>query len=542
MHHITCRRRLKILGWSEVAVNASISKTLNVTSWRDVFGRVSSRRKTRQQVVRYGVAVLAAVAGLLFREALKPLLGHHNPYHVAWFTVVFSAWYCGLWPSILTLIIETLGVWYWFLPIHNSWQFQDRNDVYGLIGFVLLGGVIVALGEMNRRTVSRKTSAEERAQRAKTLFETFMDNSPARVYLKDEDGRYVYANAADKARFNPEIIGKTVFDLYPHLIAAQLHEHDLLVLEENKAHEFIENTVEADGEHTWISIKFPVIDTEGRRLLGGKSIDITERKRAEDAVVEARSELENRVKERTQELTIAEEAARKLSGRILTLQDEERRRIAKGLHDSLGQYLAALKMNLDSFPSPTRAQAAAVSDCSEIVEKCLTETRTISHLLHPPMLDEAGFGSAARWYVEGFGRRSGIGVNLDLPQELKRLHPDMEIALFRALQESLTNVHKHANSSLVDIRLTQDAKQVRLEIQDDGRGIPKERLKRLLVGSAEVGVGIAGMRERFRELGGSVELRSGKKGTTVIVTAPMPQGAMADSMKDGESTRTVSAA
>jgi K+-sensing histidine kinase KdpD len=140
-------------------------------------------RDTRHQAARYFLAVLTAVVGLVLREVLKPLLGEHNPYHIAWLTVVLSAWYCGLWPSILTLIIESLGVWYWFLPPRRSWHFSDPNDVYGLIGFVLLGGVIVALGEINRRTIARKASAEGRAQRAETLFETFMENSPARVYL-----------------------------------------------------------------------------------------------------------------------------------------------------------------------------------------------------------------------------------------------------------------------------------------------------------------------------------------------------------------------
>ena len=235
-------------------------------------------------------------------------------------------------------------------------------------------------------------------------------------------------------------------------------------------------------------------------------------------------------------------ASRQLSARLLTMQDEERRRIAKGLHDSLGQYLAALKMNLDGFPSPTPPQAAVVLESSEIVDKCLTEMRTISHLLHPPLLDEAGFGSAARWYSEGFARRSGIAVNLDLPQNLIRLHPDVEIALFRAMQECLTNIHEHAGGSLADIRMTQDVKQVRLEIADNGKGIPKERLKRLLESAAEVGVGIAGMRERCRELGGSVEIRSSRKGTAVIVTAPVPQGSAVDGTEGGESTRSVSAA
>lgn len=237
----------------------------------------------------------------------------------------------------------------------------------------------------------------------------------------------------------------------------------------------------------------------------------------------------------------AEDAARSLSGRILTLQDDERRRIARGLHDSLGQYLAALKMNLDRIPTSDGNKAALASECSEIVEQCLVETRTISHLLHPPLLDESGFASAARWYVEGFAQRSGIEVELDLPQELTRLHPDVEIALFRAVQECLTNIHKHAGGSLVDIRMTQDTKQVRLEIKDNGEGIPRERLNRLLQGTAETGVGIAGIRERFRELGGSLQIRSSRKGTTIIVTAPLPEGTMSQSTAN-VSTQSVSAA
>jgi signal transduction histidine kinase len=236
----------------------------------------------------------------------------------------------------------------------------------------------------------------------------------------------------------------------------------------------------------------------------------------------------------------AEEAARSLSGRILTLQDDERRRIARGLHDSLGQYLTALKMNLDVFQSSKDNKATLASDCSEIVDKCLTETRTISHLLHPPLLDEAGFGSAARWYVDGFSQRSGIKVNLNLPPKLGRMHRDVEVALFRAVQEGLTNVHRHSGCSTVDIRLSLNAKQLRLEIKDDGRGIPQKRLRSLIEGAAEGGVGLAGMRERMRELGGSLELRSDRAGTTVIISIPVERTSI-DSQQNGESGRSVSA-
>ena len=166
----------------------------------------------------------------------------------------------------------------------------------------------------------------------------------------------------------------------------------------------------------------------------------------------------------------AEDAARGLSGRILSLQDEERRRIARGLHDSLGQYLTALKMNLNLLSSTEAKQAAVASECSEIVDKCLTETRTVSHLLHPPLLDEVGLKSALQWYLEGFAQRSDIQVILDLPTEFDRLDRDVETTLFRVVQEALTNVHRHSHASKVAIRLLVANKQVLLGVSDNGQG------------------------------------------------------------------------
>ncbi len=216
----------------------------------------------------------------------------------------------------------------------------------------------------------------------------------------------------------------------------------------------------------------------------------------------------------------AEESARSLTGRILTLQDEEHRKIARGLHDSLGQYLAAVKMSLDLISRKEAHQRALIGECSELVDKCISETRTISHLLHPPLLDEAGFSSAAQWYVDGFAKRSGVKVSLQLPSGPLRMHRDVKVALFRALQEGLTNIHKHSGASKVRIRLATDPKQVQLEIADNGRGIPRTRLGNVINGNRDVGVGIAGMRERVRELGGSLEILSAAAGTTLTVSIP----------------------
>jgi len=161
--------------------------------------------------------------------------------------------------------------------------------------------------------------------------------------------------------------------------------------------------------------------------------------------------------------------------------------------------------------------------------------------LHPPMLDEAGFCSAARWYVDGFSQRSGLKVNLNLPPNLGRMHKDVEVALFRAVQEGLTNAHRHSGCAVVEICVSLNAKELRLEIKDDGRGIPQKRLKSLREEPAEAGVGLAGMRERVRELGGAFEIRSGRGGTSVIISIPAERTSV-DSEQSGESGRGISGA
>lgn len=217
----------------------------------------------------------------------------------------------------------------------------------------------------------------------------------------------------------------------------------------------------------------------------------------------------------------AEAASRRLSSRLLRLQDEERRRIAREMHDSLGQYLTALKINLEvARTSPEQQRAELLAECVQLANSCLTETRTLSHLLHPPLLDEAGLGSAVRWYVTGFAERSGIKVSLDIPAEFGRLPLPVETALFRVLQESLTNIHRHSQSSSADIHLGVSDGHVKLAVRDYGKGIPAHVLQRFRQ-SGTTGVGLAGMRERIYELGGQLEIRPERQGTTVSATIPL---------------------
>jgi two-component system, NarL family, sensor kinase len=220
----------------------------------------------------------------------------------------------------------------------------------------------------------------------------------------------------------------------------------------------------------------------------------------------------------------AQEAARRLSARILQVQDLERRKIARELHDSLGQYLASLKINIQSSLRSTKTEPSRriLSECTEILEQCLSETRTISYLLHPPLLDETGLGSAIRWYVEGFSKRSGIKVSLDIPDSIPRFSNELETAVFRILQESLTNAHRHAKTDRVQITVELGMHTISLSVRDFGSGIPAERLRLFLERNEGVGVGLGGMRERARELGGILTVTPSDHNIGTVIAVEIP--------------------
>jgi signal transduction histidine kinase len=215
----------------------------------------------------------------------------------------------------------------------------------------------------------------------------------------------------------------------------------------------------------------------------------------------------------------AETSLRSLSARILQIQDEERRKFSRDLHDSLGQYLVGTKMNIDILAAEIPDNPVLV-DSSELLERALAETRTISHLLHPPMLDETGFATAARWYVDGFSKRSGIKTSIDIPENFDRLAPALEIALFRVLQESLTNVHRHSRCSEAEVTVALDQQNVVLQIRDNGAGMPPDFLERFRSNAINTGVGLAGMRERIREIGGHLDVHSDAGGTLIAAALP----------------------
>jgi signal transduction histidine kinase len=236
---------------------------------------------------------------------------------------------------------------------------------------------------------------------------------------------------------------------------------------------------------------------------------LSELKAAEDALRRSHESLERQVADRTATL-------RQLSASLMRSQDEERRRIARELHDSIGQYLAGLSMELHRLASAGNLQLAPAL---KMVETCISETRTISHLLHPPLLDEVGLASAMSWYVDGFVARSGIQVSLEL-EEIPRMLADIETAIFRVLQEALTNIHRHSGSKTAKVSLAIQSSSVVLQVLDYGSGMPKASLDRFASSGTAGGVGLAGMRERIREFAGDLKITSDENGTQLAASIP----------------------
>ena len=280
----------------------------------------------------------------------------------------------------------------------------------------------------------------------------------------------------------------------------------------------------SDGVFRWFLTRIrPVRDTDGKVVRWfGVNTDIHQQRELRQSLIETRQQLEKRVQERTADLELLNQNLSQLSARLIQLQDEERRRIARELHDSVGQMLAAIKMNIAIVQSTAldpRAAAAAAEN-SQLVDDITREIRTMSHLLHPPLLDEVGLSSAIEWYVSGFSERSQIDVQLEIASDLGRLGYDLEIAIFRIVQECLTNVHRHSGSHSAAVRLSRQDSRVRVEIHDTGKGIPLEKQEDLST-SAKLGVGVRGMRERLTQLGGKLQVQSDKNGTTVRAEVPL---------------------
>jgi len=346
------------------------------------------------------------------------------------------------------------------------------------------------------RDITERVRAEEELRQVRERMESILNSVSDTFILFDRQWRYLYLNdAAVHATSRPlkEILGRTLWELFPGVVGTELDRQFHRAMDERVHVEFDFHFLQSGIDQWWEIRTYP--PPEGLAVL---ATEITERKRAEEKV-------------------------RQLSGRLLRLQDEERRKIARDLHDSSGQTLVALATMLgqlrDSIPATERKAHKLLSDCTELADRCIREVRTLSYLLHPPVLDQAGLEDAIRDYVDGFTKRSGIDVELELAPGVGRMARDVELALFRVVQESLTNIRRHSGSQRAKIRIHRNS-DLTLEISDYGAGASASAPKGKEKPKFRFGVGIPSMQERVTLVGGQLDIDSTDQGTTVRVTIP----------------------
>lgn len=401
-----------------------------------------------------------------------------------------------------------------FTELHRKNQQLERLNVE------LEQRVVDRTQELERKAVALEQLNRDLAQKNQEL-DAIVQTAPDIIFSRHSNGMrdyissrfYEYTGAAQGSA-----VGVGWLEFMHADDRERSLEHWLRCMQNGEVYETEYRLRNADGGYRWFRARaVPLRDPHGAIVKWyGTCSDIHDSKLLEQSIRENAVELERMVDLRTIEL-------RRLSSRLMTMQDEERRRIAREIHDGLGQELAAAKMILDGIlskdSSPTMRQAAA--DSSMLVDRAIKQVRTISHLLHPPLLDEVGLVSALRWYLEGLSERSGIEIHLEVdPPDLGRLKADLETAIFRIIQEALTNMFRHSGARNGRVSLTEREGNVMVTVRDDGKGIEEQIVQ---FHPDSVGVGIGGMKQRVTELGGRLRLANANPGTIVEVVIPSRQ-------------------
>jgi PAS domain S-box-containing protein len=381
----------------------------------------------------------------------------------------------------------------------------------------------IAALQQKLEVLEYESTMRETERRFRMLVEAVQDYA---IFTLDADGHVNSWNVGAerlKGYKADEILGRHFSAFYPpEDIADGKPQRELSIAVSEGRVEDEGWRVRKDGSRFWANVVITATKDAHGGVIGFSKVtrDFTERMHTQKALQNSQRKLQQ-----------SEKSLRELSFHLLRTQDEERRRIGRDLHDSLGQYLSVLKMKLDCLrSSPAKLQPDHLEEldhCAKITEDAVKEVRTISYLLYPPMLEEMGLNSAISWYLDGFTKRSGIQTTFEVSPDAGRLQPDVELAVFRVLQESLTNVHRHSGSPTASVRLLLDDHTFVLEVSDQGKGIHVADSQRGEMDASgqdcigQLGVGLRGMRERMRQIDGKLEFRSGPAGTTVIATVPI---------------------
>jgi PAS domain S-box-containing protein len=445
----------------------------------------------------------------------------------------------------LLLFLAFVRAAHYWTKVHPEIEFED--DVKQLLAAhealanCILNDPEARLDNLSESLLDELPSLRLKADKAIGLLAAIVDSSEDAIVSKSLDGVIMSWNAGAERLFGytpQEAIGQHVSLIIP----LDRRDEETIILARLRRGERIDHfdtvRVRKDGTLLDISLTIsPVRDAAGK-IVGASKIarDITQRKRVERALHESQERfrlladaLDTQVQFRTQELQRRNteilhqsERLRDLSGKLLLVQDAERRHIARELHDSAGQTLAALGMKIAQLAADAKHNPAQLfkdaQDAEDLVQHLTREIRTTSYLLHPPMLDESGLSYALHWYVQGLAERSELNIDLKIPENFTRLSPELELVIFRLVQECLTNIHRHSGSKTALIRIVREADTIQVEVQDHGHGMSPERFAE--VQSQGTGVGIRGMRERVRQVHGELTIESNALGTRILATFP----------------------
>lgn len=398
---------------------------------------------------------------------------------------------------------------FYLAPSPMPQEFERLAETNRLVGIGMLWSVAIGLTVhgRHRRRFERALSVRD------TRFRNFMDNSPMVAFIKDVDGRYVYVNRVWQTYFQKcefDMVGKTDTDIWDPTIAAMLRENDAAVLASGRRINIEEEAQDCNGRLcTWWVCKFPLSDEHGGPMVGGVALDITDRKR-----------IENELKHSAEEL-------RALSGHLETIREEERTRIARELHDEMSQVLTGLKMDVAWVRSElgradplSRTQVAQVvgktAEMEALVEHTIATVRELICDLRPGLLDHLGLVDALEWQAQEFERRTGVSCTFVNAAPYIDDSPTAATALFRILQEALTNVARHAHATSVRVQLGQDDHHIQLSVIDNGQGLPRDRQPR------PQSFGLLGIRERLALLDGFLKIES-TPGKGTVLTAAIPR-------------------